>query len=202
MIKDHLGNTFQTLAEMCKHYNISTTSYRERLKKGLTQKDALTKPKTGFRGYKIKDHLGNEFENLKQMCEFYNITNSIYQDRMKRGWSLEKTLTTPKIQHTSITDCNGNTFKNMRELCAYYHIDRKKYYECIKKGMSQEEILVQRKPKSKPVTDHKGHTYPSTSALCRHYGITRHIYKKRKNENWSLEKILTTPVEKNTFICN
>lgn len=45
---------------------------------------------------KITDHLGNEFESIKDMCEFHHIPSKIYDNRVNRHhWSMEKALTTP-----------------------------------------------------------------------------------------------------------
>jgi hypothetical protein len=45
---------------------------------------------------KVTDHLGNEFESIKEMCEFHHIPSKIYDHRVNRlHWSMEKALTTP-----------------------------------------------------------------------------------------------------------
>lgn len=45
---------------------------------------------------KVTDHLGNEFESIKDMCEFHHIPSKIYDNRVNRQhWSMEKALTTP-----------------------------------------------------------------------------------------------------------
>jgi len=45
---------------------------------------------------KVTDHLGNEFESIKEMCEFHHIPSKIYDNRVNRQhWSMEKALTTP-----------------------------------------------------------------------------------------------------------
>ena len=45
---------------------------------------------------KVTDHLGNEFESIKDMCEFHHIPSKIYDNRVNRHhWSMEKALTTP-----------------------------------------------------------------------------------------------------------
>lgn len=44
-VKDHLGNTFNTILEMCRHYNISSSSFHGRYKlKKWSLEDALTRP--------------------------------------------------------------------------------------------------------------------------------------------------------------
>lgn len=42
-----------------------------------------------------KDHLGNMYSSITDMCRFYKITRSTYKNRIKLGWSLKDTLTIP-----------------------------------------------------------------------------------------------------------
>ena len=41
------------------------------------------------------DHLGHSYESRQDMAREYGISPSLLCHRLKRGWSLEKTLTTP-----------------------------------------------------------------------------------------------------------
>ncbi len=47
----------------------------------------------------VKDHLGNEYKSLEEMCSAYDISHSLYWHRKKNGWDLEKILTTPVKVH-------------------------------------------------------------------------------------------------------
>lgn len=42
-----------------------------------------------------RDHLGNEFENVEEMCKYWGINKNTYKDRLKRGWTLKETLEVP-----------------------------------------------------------------------------------------------------------
>lgn len=42
--KDHLGNEFDSMTKMCRHYGIELGKYRDRIKLGWTLEDALTEP--------------------------------------------------------------------------------------------------------------------------------------------------------------
>lgn len=44
---------------------------------------------------KVKDHLGNEYKSISEMCRHYGITFASYEHRIESGMSLEKSLTTP-----------------------------------------------------------------------------------------------------------
>lgn len=41
-IKDHLGNEYDSINSLCMDYNISYNTFRLRLKRGWSLKDALT----------------------------------------------------------------------------------------------------------------------------------------------------------------
>ena len=47
------------------------------------------------KGKKVKDHLGNEYMSVMDMCIHYHISASTFYNRRNRGWDLEKALTTP-----------------------------------------------------------------------------------------------------------
>ena len=57
-ITDPYGNKFKTIKEMCSHYNIDYTVYRNRMKSGWTQEEAL-----GIvYKKKVTDPFGNSFK--------------------------------------------------------------------------------------------------------------------------------------------
>ena len=41
------------------------------------------------------DHLGNEFESIRALAEFYHIPYDTLYNRLERKWSLKRALTTP-----------------------------------------------------------------------------------------------------------
>lgn len=49
-----------------------------------------------------KDHLGNKFLSVKDMCRYYFTYPSLYRNRMRAGWSTEDALTT--IKNLKVTD--------------------------------------------------------------------------------------------------
>ena len=44
MRTDHNGTVYSTITKLCNHYGIKEATYRHRLEKGLSKKEALTKP--------------------------------------------------------------------------------------------------------------------------------------------------------------
>lgn len=93
--KDHLGNSYKSITSMCKAYNVSYVTYKGRLKRGMSTADALTQEVVNYNSVPCKDHLGNEYPTIANMCKKYKIKRTTFQHRLHRGWSLEEALTSP-----------------------------------------------------------------------------------------------------------
>lgn len=97
---DHLGNQFESVEEMCKHYEITRTLYKGRIRQGWTKEKALTTPIADgkdFAGRIVSeedrtDHKGNVFNSRTEMIQFYECDLSHFYHRMKRGETKDKIL--------------------------------------------------------------------------------------------------------------
>ena len=58
-------------------------------------------PKDYRYGKPCEDHLGNTFHTAKEMSIHYGIPYETYQSRKRRGWDIERILTTPVKSYTS-----------------------------------------------------------------------------------------------------
>lgn len=74
---DHRGNKYKSISEMCSAYNINASTYSSRRDNGYNIKEALTMP-VNHRKAKaeeavetVKDHLGNEYRSIHDMCTAY-----------------------------------------------------------------------------------------------------------------------------------
>lgn len=88
---------------------------------------------------KVKDHLDNEFNSVKEMIEYYNLDYGIYYNRRKLGWSLEKILTTKRLTtgrasekyeknfYKKYYDHLGNEYNTLKKMCDCYGIDQTSY---------------------------------------------------------------------------
>ena len=88
-----------------------------------------------------KDHLGNDFKSKIDMCRYWNITESAFNARIRKGMTLEEILTTPVID-LKVKDHLGNEFKDKTEMCKYYNINRSQFTGRIRMGWSLEEALT------------------------------------------------------------
>lgn len=94
--KDHYGNTYQCLSDLLAVYDLPKNVYHYRKRQKWAIKDILTTPVDQTKHKKIfEDHKGNRYVGLQAMLDVYKIARPVYDYRIKNGWSLEKTLTTP-----------------------------------------------------------------------------------------------------------
>lgn len=100
--KDHLGQTFPSMAAMCRHWKMKFCTVWFRLEAGWSMKDALTTPPLPHtarnalgRGIGCKDHLGREFISQIEMCRTWGININTFRGRRMSGLSVEEALTKP-----------------------------------------------------------------------------------------------------------
>ena len=184
-VQDHLGNTFVSIREMCRQYNIPENRFRNRINRGWALKDALVND--DFLRKKCVDHLGNEFESQGKMCEYWNVDESVYRQRIKLGFSVEKALT--KNTKNICQDHLGNTFDSMTDMCKFYNIPIPTFFTRLnRQGFSLEEALTSHKEK---VYDHKGKEYDCIYDMCENYGVSVPTFRRRIQSGCSIEEALT-----------
>ena len=77
-VRDHNGAEFRSISEMCKYWSISESTYRSRVRKGLSLKEALTRKATNTRTNNsnnkvVTDNLGNTFKNEAEMKKYWGL---------------------------------------------------------------------------------------------------------------------------------
>ena len=77
-IKDHLGNEFRSLSAKCKHYGISVSGYKRRIKNGYTEEQALTEPAKINCKRQSVEYKGMKFKSISEACEKLNVKKSRY----------------------------------------------------------------------------------------------------------------------------
>ena len=127
--KDHKGNEFNSLTDMCKHYGIGIQTFRMRMRYKWTLERALTQHIRCFK--KCKDHLGNEFKSELEMCRYWHITLSTFRGRMSGNWSLKGALTMPVLgvgASIPARDHLGNEFKSLKDMCRHWNVNYSTFY--------------------------------------------------------------------------
>lgn len=200
-VKDHLGNTYESDAEMCRAYGIDRKAYWWRRDNGWSLEDALTKPKyMPSKSRKYKDHLGKEYDSIKEMCKAYGISSSAYRRRRAKGWSLADALEKPVETKScggrgaciskKCTDHLGKEYNSITGMCEAYGITIGLYRNRIMAGWSLEDTLTKPVYDGMEVKDHNGNTFKTKAEMCRHYGILQATYDSRIKRGLSLEEAL------------
>lgn len=204
-VKDHLGNTFIGKKELYKHYNVVPRIAEKLLAAGFSLEDVLTKKEGVYNTGRVqKDHLGNTFIGLKSMCDHYKITTSAYYQRLRAGWTLEETLTTPIGEHTkkgvSCKDHLGNEFPSIGDMIKHYGITRTVYGYRKKLKWTLEDILTTPLKEQDKIEDHLGNKYESIHEMASKYPCkTSETYRSRRKIGMSVEKALMTPIAKRIY---
>ena len=201
--KDHLGNVYSSVTDMCKCYGISQSTYYERLKT-MNLEQALTFPhgKQRNSSNKVTDHLGNVYLSVSEMCKAYNISRDVFDHRIKRGWSVKDSLTiqlTEKRETDKVFDHLGNEYQTIQEMCKAYNISIENYnYRRNKQNWSLKDTLTKRKRQhSCIIQDHLGNEYKSNKEMCKAYNISFSAFCKRYYKlGWSLKDALTIKLGK------
>ncbi len=122
---DHLGNEYETIVDMCNAYGVNYKIYKRRISLGWTIREALSEKDNPIKpnSKACKDHLGNEFASIVEMCKYWHITPDLHKGRLKDGWTLEETLTIPKLYSLGEYRVSVvlNEFINTNELDGYFH---------------------------------------------------------------------------------
>lgn len=191
---DHKGNIYKDVAEMCKAYNISTSTYYRKLNAGYSKADVLNKVPIP-----VMDHKGNEFRNIEEMCDYYGITTRTFYHFRREGKTVSEIFNNAEAK--SITDKYGNKFKNITQFCNFYGIRLSQYYYHINKGRTVDNIvdmveairyssdrkrlIIHKKGK---VINFEGVLYDSVGSLCRTYGIKQNTFYRRRERGFTLEE--------------
>ena len=147
---------------------------------------------------KCKDHLGNAFNSISDMCKYWGISKSIYNTRMlKCGWELKRALETPivtKYKRKECIDHLGNPYNSIKEMCIVWGIPTSTYKYRISQGYSIEDALIGNLQYK--CRDHLGIEYESKNKMCEAYNINRGTFDNRiKRDHMSLKDALTLPID-------
>ena len=125
-----------------------------------------------------------------------HIDQGIREERRKRGWNLERALTTP-IKKLSDKICvNGREFSSIVEAAQYFQLKPSTVRYRLAKGWKIEEAFgIEnniRRPKVNEI-EFDGNTYPNISELARAYGVRPGLVRERLKYGWSLKESLVKP---------
>ena len=180
-VQDHLGNRFKSIREMALFHEKDPTKVAINLRKGMTPEEALFHKNNQH--YKpVKDHLGNYYINVTEMCKAYNILPATFRYRTQiKGFTLKEAL-----DDCVFEDNKGKRFKTYKALAEYYHIP---YQKVIDNNSKNKNLLEKSKTNQyKTNIDHLGNKYKNFEELCKHY--KQNPSKTQINKGFTLEEII------------
>lgn len=200
---DHLGQTFKSKRAMCDHWRIPRHIYFRRISEGWSVEDALTKPlKYNGKRKMIKDHLGNEFINVDEMCEFWKTTKQQYIINIRNNLTVEQSLTqiTEKPKHPK--DHKGIEYKSINEMCRTYNITKTTLRSRLELGWTLEQILENpgNHSFSIKVKDHLGNEFKTQDEMLKYHNVHYTTYTHRKKAGLSMAECLS-PDELHSIKC-
>ena len=205
-IIDHLGNKFNNVIELSKHWNVYYGTIEKRLQAGWGLKNALETPEGQNEpsNNKIIDHLCHEFKNVVEMCDYWKKPLAIVKSRLKSGWSLKDALEKPvqdKVTAYSINnryyrDHLGNKFSTFEIMCENWkhrdYIVRNRLY----RGWSLKDALetpLQKNDVESISIDHKDIEFRTFDDMCRSYHQKSNEVAYRLKLGCSLKDALEKP---------
>ena len=96
MINDNMGNWFSSVDEMCEFHGIRKSIYFSRMESKWDMKKALTTPRRQTHYHPCYDHKGVKYNTKIDMLEHYGLTYTLFELRIKKGYTLEEILTRKK----------------------------------------------------------------------------------------------------------
>jgi hypothetical protein len=142
MVKDHLGNKYNSMADMAEAYGLTRSLLSHRLcTKRWTLEQALTTPKSnrGVQPQKI-EYNGKIYNSRLELARDHGVTYDKLMQRMKNGDSLEIALV-----KRVVVDHLGNEYKSYREMAQHYGVSYHTFMDRRNKGWDIKSCLLGRR---------------------------------------------------------
>lgn len=219
---DHLGNYYNSAADMCRANGISIELYRSRKKLGWTIEEILNNKKENPRVKEHIDYLGNVYKSESAMCRAHNVNRGTYRERISLGWTSKEALIGEKDPSREVyvpssktcTDHKGNKYHSIKEMCEKYGVNSSTFQTRLKAGYPLEAALTGvifisgdktinntaqyieiKDSRNRQSIDHLGKIYESETQMCLAYNISQATFRNRIDRlGWSLDDALTKPV--------
>lgn len=139
------GEEFKSLSEASVHFGIPKNAvYKRMSNKGLSIEEALTRKLQ--RNSVTVDHLGHKFSSQEAMAQAWGITSNVFCMRYKkRGWSLERSLTTlPKGKEKMQQDNYKDLTEEVRRLRTQLEVLEKTTKSVIGADVRRTFYLIQK----------------------------------------------------------
>lgn len=142
------------------------------------------------------------FDSFAEACRYFEINEGTCMNRIKRGWSLEQSFSTPaeNFDKSKPVVVNGVRYPSLKNASEKNGADYKNVFYHVKyMNESAEKAIESLAGRNRNVVV-EGTEYPFLKDACEAYGVNvaTVLYRKRK-KGMSLEEAITSPKMKNGF---
>lgn len=184
--EDHLGNKFDTKAQMCDYWRIPRALFFKRMaSKWSIEKALTTPPRRNYTQVKTISDGKKDYYNVDEMCKAYNITKTQYMINIRNNLSIAEALISKTEKRKHPIDHLGNEYNSINELCRAYNITKTTLRSRLELGWTLKEILTNPENNShwKKTTDNQGNEFETQKQMLDHYDISYVVYKYRLKHN-------------------
>lgn len=121
------------------------------------------------------------------MCRHWHIGLTTYRERIKRGWSIEKALTSKehkiKTDPVACMDHTGKAYPSKSAMCAAWGVKRYCYDSRIALGWTVQQALTENiQINALPCRDHTGKTFPAANYMALYLGFPKYTFQGRNKD--------------------
>ena len=143
---DHLGNQYNSQAEMAIAYGLNPALYFSRKQNGWDIEQILTAPTHKRRKGTTFDFKGVTYESNKVFCEKHGLNYQVFSRRINSGMTIEdafKAGRADKLRSVNkAVDHNGKKYANIDEMCEAYGVNIQTYKYRREHGWDVEQALT------------------------------------------------------------
>lgn len=143
------------------------------------------------------EYNGVVYADRKALGLAFGLTAQQITCRLNKGWSLERTLTTPMAEPARPKEVtfDGITYPSLSALCREKGVDALTVQRRMDKGATVKEAIAGIKERvEKMAVVYKGVKYNSKTALFKKLGLSESVMARRLQSGMTLEEAIETPI--------
>lgn len=148
--RDHLGNEYASINEMCRAYGTNKSALRSRIELGWTLRQILENPGRIRHGKPCTDGNGNRFETETEMRGLYGVSYATYSHRMRNmGLTPDEAVSAENLHVRPCRDHLGNGFRCTADMLAWWNSSNGIYASREDAGLAMKARLEDLTPGNK-----------------------------------------------------
>lgn len=178
--RDYAGEEYPSENAMCRAHGVSPATYRRKLKKGFSLKEALTPPPAQAIPCAGPD--GTKYPSIAAAARAVGLSTYAVRSRMDRSNPDSSRVITPDAPGP--TDHLGKEYPSINAMATTYGITPNTYRTRIQRGLSKKQALTMplERPTRRGATDFDGNRFPNAKAMCQHWNVNLQSVSARKSE--------------------